>query len=213
MKKKLISLIIFSILIIWCLTIESNSVMEIKPGTQTLVNISVSDAYAYCYNLRASNSTLGYNTLDPHLATNADWGAVAYLAVSVYGGNGNASLVSAYKTSGNNSGVMDFGKSMTFVSSYITGSENIKKDYKVNLVENANTKYVDVLTTDINNNKKGLALGETAGWYGSYASYGTTTYSVMERNGFFGFLHCWDRQTYDNGGPAGDITFRPAIWN
>lgn len=113
MKRKILTTIILSILTLVCLTIQSNATMQIKEGTSPQCSITVSDSYAYCYNLRANSSTLGNNTLDPHLTTNKDWGAVAYLAASVYGCNMNATAIEAYQTNGNNSGVMDFGKTQT----------------------------------------------------------------------------------------------------
>jgi hypothetical protein len=124
------------------LIINSNSyaAVAIKGGT-VWDNITISDAYAVCYNMRnGTTSTLGSNSLEPHLTLNSDWGAVAYLVASVYGqrdGTSNTGTMGPKvtltknnspiesttfrSTTGNASGVMNFGNNRTFTAATYNG--------------------------------------------------------------------------------------------
>ncbi len=74
---KLISIMILTMLLSTITTI-SNAGVEVKSGTTPYTDISVSGSYQVCFDMRYGG-TLGSNSLDSHLTTNADWGAAAYL--------------------------------------------------------------------------------------------------------------------------------------
>ena len=117
-KKQLVVGIIIVLMLLIPTISKAN--MEIKSGTTTWVNITVSEAYDACRDLDMAGSSLGTNGLDPHLALNKDWGAVAYLAVSSSGNlnstngpDGPTVTIDGDEyttTTGNLTGVMDFGK-------------------------------------------------------------------------------------------------------
>ena len=120
MRKKIIiittSLIILLMLSLYFSSI-SNAAIEIKSGTTAHIGINASNAYQYCYDMRSSASTLGNNTLDPHLTLNADWGATVYLGASAYGNvrdNDGESITingTTYNSTTNNiTGVMNSGQ-------------------------------------------------------------------------------------------------------
>ena len=88
--KRLIKILIIALIGICVGSTASNAAIEIKPTSSVHNNITASTAYEYCYYMRAYSSSLGANSLDPHLALSADWGAVAYLGASGYGGVKNS---------------------------------------------------------------------------------------------------------------------------
>ncbi len=207
-KKQLIVGIIVLLMLIIPTISKAN--MEIKSGTTTWTKISVSDAYMECINLSMEGSSLGTDKLDPHLALNKDWGAVAYLALSVSGAvntkTGPSVTIdgeSYTTTTGNLTGVMNFGKTNTFTSSSIVAGlekESSNNQYRTNLIKNKNTKYVETLpdsaTTD---NTKGMAISETGGWFGVDSRYGPNADLPMSvRSG--GVLGLFD---YSHGGYGG----------
>ena len=84
MIKKISILAIFLVMI---LAVKSNAAIQIVPTSEVLTNVTVSTSYKTCRDLDSLSSTLGTTKLDPHMATNKDWGAVSYLANSAYGLN------------------------------------------------------------------------------------------------------------------------------
>lgn len=225
MKSKLKYLGIIMFLLISTFTIKSNAAMEVKSGTSSWSNISASEAYQQCYNLRYSDSTLGKNSLDPHLTLNADWAAAAYLATSSYGAvsSSQGPVVSVggvnnYSTTGNATGVMNMGSHYTMTSSLIEGYED--KGASIEKIKNnLNTKYVETLSaTNTIENTKGKAFAEVAGWWSSWAKYPISSYPVGIRVGVNGFKsfgsYTYNDETYAGQGYAnGGTTFRPVIWN
>lgn len=216
-KYKLFLVVLVALILISISTI-SNAAIEVKPGTSAYTNITTSDSYDLCYNLRNADSTLGNNSLDPHLTLNKDWAAVAYLGASTYGNvrskaGTNVSIEgTTYQSTTNNiTGVMNFGKaSYTQTASIYDNIPNSSAPTK-SLVNNKNTKYVE--TINLNSvNLKGYAFYETAGWYSSstdFPAHDDVFYrdSIARRN-IFGYAYSYD--TYNS---TGYTTFRPVIWN
>jgi hypothetical protein len=140
MKKIVFSIMLFCI---GMLMINSNSYAAVAiNGGDVWTQITASDAYAACYNMRnGTTSTLGSNSLEPHLTLNSDWGAVAYLTVSdygqidsrstAYGASGprvdltknNSPIESVWcrSTTGNASGVINFGANVTYTAATYNG--------------------------------------------------------------------------------------------
>ena len=136
---------------------------ESKSGGTLWNNVTITRAYRECYDLRelSAESTLGNNSLDPHLTLNKDWGAVAYLALSKYGSGNNSD------TTGNATGVQDFGKNYEWTSSLISEATNLNvSEARTDLINHVEgEQYVEQLEQDVNTNvehSKGMALAETS---------------------------------------------------
>lgn len=160
---KIFIIIILTITIILIGTI-SKATVENKPGGTVHTSISVSDSYQICYEMR--NDALGNNSLDPHLTTNADWAAAAYLGLSAYGSvrskDGTSVSIEEtnyYSTTNNITGIMNMGVKLTQTASLRTGYTT--SSYRTNLEQNINTKYVETLGEKYNDIiNKGKAIYE-----------------------------------------------------
>lgn len=220
MKKQ----IIIGIMILLAMSLLPNiskaadiSRFESKSGGTLWNNVTISRAYQECYDLRelSAESTLGNNSLDPHLTLNKDWGAVAYLAISPYGG---VSSVYSQTTTGNLTGVQDFGKAdakFEFTSSLLTGAKD--NTNITNLINNIGTKYVEELAEDAwtnIENSKGMALAETRGYKNSSQNW-NNAYPVKARVGVCGFYSSGSGSWYydGQGSKSSSVFFRPTIWN
>ena len=166
--KKILVIGIITFIAIMLLPTISKAGVESKPGGTVWTNITISNAYKVCYEMRASTSTLGVNSLDPHLALNKDWGAVAYLALSTYGavkdktgptGVAVPGTETTYiSTTGNATGVMNFGKTYTYLSgAHEGGLESASNSgWRTELITNKESKYVELLPASPNvDNTKG----------------------------------------------------------
>lgn len=214
-------------------------------GGDIYVNTTANNSFEECYNMRnGGTSTLGEGSnLDIHMTLNSDWGAVAYLSDSKYGGmtgdsltsitissiNGPESLTESktfYTTTGNATGVMDFGTWPTNTYYGATQTASILSSYSATtgnlstLVQYKNTKYVESLSTEGSSDSSNLgkALGEiTCGAHGGnsggsfYNQYATSSYPMIVRlNGAFSNRN---QNLGGNGVSRSDTTFRPVIWN
>ena len=182
-------------------------------------DISVSNAYEICQNLNKNYSTLGTDKLKAHLTTNADWYAVSLLAYSAYGNR------AASNTTGNKTGVMNFGTMKTYTSALIgdaASAINIKSLYD-NLA--LKSPYVEKVETKTNRNNNILGRGLLENEYfvtnrGNVTYGDTITYPVCVRTDLFGFTlggQDWasisNPYTSASGWPFSNVTFRPVIWN
>lgn len=218
MKTKIkfcvIVILVICLIIFWGTKVDA--AMEIKPGTTTHLNITVSDAYQYCYDLRNRTSTLSKNTLDPHLSLNADWGAVACLSLSSYGYGKAANNLTDSFTNGNNSGVLDFGKNATYTSGIrLKCIDGISSDDKSRgkLIQNINTKYVEGLKEKYT--EEDTIYKELEFLNSSTVAF-SSGFSVPVRVFFLG--RRLEITGNNNAGWGGDgvtdkRTFRPVIWN
>ena len=147
-------------------------------------SINVSDAYDACQNLNQTYSTLGTTSLKAHLTTNADWYAVSLLTYSAYG-NKNAS-----NTTGNKTGIMNFGTSYTFTSSVMEGTAT--NENRTSLYNNIGTPYVESVKNNTNRASnepgRGLLSNEMlSGSFGTVYYANDGGYPVSVRNSLFGF--------------------------
>ena len=191
-------------------------VIQVVPDKAAWTSISVSDAYDACQDLNTDASSLGHTeNLKAHLTTNADYYAVSLLTYSAYG-NKNTS-----KTTGNNTGIMNFGTKHTFTSSLMEGASsnnNIKSLY-----DNINTPYVESVKNSTNraSNEPGRGLLEREFLSSSFGSinYSTQTgYPIGDRINLFGLClgspnYGGDFSGFSAGGALTNATFRPVIWN
>ena len=204
----------------------SNAAIVIKPGTTVKTSITVNNAFQNSYDMRYPTSSLGNNSLDPHLSTVRDWGAVSYLGLSIYGTiTGNASTTTNVgdttyitTTTGNASGVLNYGEywdgyriqTRTIeTAGYLEGSSSNTNSSKLYL--SSNSKYVDILSTTMSvETTRGMGFSELIG-YSGYNYYPMENWPVVYKakivtpmNGY-GCAH--------NDGRASGATFRPVIWN
>jgi hypothetical protein len=211
MKHLLTKLSVITIIFIMAFALDSSNVfaqvvIQIKDGEDAWTGITASDAYDECEELNESYSTLGKASVNAHLTTNADWYAVSLLANSSYG-SGVAS-----NTTGNKSGVMNFGSHWTFTASlldtynansYVKSLEDNKKGY----VETVYSKsYRD-------SNKIGLGLRTGELLVGNEYYDDNKSYPVTTRQGLFVFNLGVGSPGCAAGASNNSITFRPVIWN
>lgn len=242
MKEKRIFILIILFITLLILQTKSNAAIEIVPskdgtGLDIILNTTISNSYLLCQNMTQRGESLHGATVVPHLATNKDWGAVAYLSNSFYGTNTKGENIGVeviidgvkyYSTTTNITGVMNWGTNpnvkntdnyskmrtqtagilATYDHTSSTASDNVVEIYK-----NMNTRFVDLVGTDYSS--KGMAFSETGGFYGSGQTIRTNiNYPVSFRTGLFG-IHIGNGSPYFDGagGPRGNTTFRPVVWN
>ena len=217
-RKVMLLIIVFAIaLIMKENTVYAESTIQVIPDKSAWTSITVSDAYDVCQKLNKNYSTLGTESLKAHLTTNADWYAVSLLTYSTYG-NRDAS-----NTTGNKTGIINFGSKYTYTSALMEGSttnDNIKSLY-----DNINTPYVESVKNGTNrsSNEPGRGLLSMEFLSGSFGTdwYSTQKgYPVCVRNSLFGFnigsnngSASGDNRSGSTGASTSSVTFRPVIWN
>lgn len=217
MKKKIL---VSTILIMFCALIFCQSVKAETEITTTIqingagswTNISASDAYDKCQELNDNNSALGTtgDNVMAHLSTNADWYAVSLLTISSYGSKDSGN------TTGNSSGIKNFGKKRTFTAGLYEGYTSTNSKLQ-SLIDNRNTKFVEILKKDLNENEPGrglipseILLSQGYQYYlenERYAQEGP----ISTRFGLF-FVAAGNDSYGCDGNARADVTFRPAIW-
>lgn len=230
-----ISIILISI-IMMALIPNSYGALTSKPTTKTdgsnvLVNKNVSAEYLLCQQMTSNGESLYGTSVKPHLATNKDWGAVSYLSNSVYGTNTTGQNkgvertingVRYYSTTGNASGVMNWGCNpyKSFVTHTAGLSSNCATSYNsiTELFNNRESEYVEYINFANASLTKGMCMQETSGKYG--VTFGISSdpanYPVTMRNGLFGGYHGsrWSSPEFAcYGDERGTVTFRPVVWN
>lgn len=218
--KNKIAIIFISFMFCISISTMSNGAIEIKSGTTAYTSINISEAFDECYNLRDSSSTLGTNSLDPHMATSLDWGAVAYLAQSRYGRNGPNLTDITVNTTGNNSGVMNMNSYTFTVTMYenrnTTSSSATNYRYRLEeaIADPNMSKYVDLIpraSSITAENTAGRAIVETRNWYGAPYNINTNADNpIIVRETLFGINL---GVTVPSGQAHSSISFRPIIWN
>ena len=197
MKKKVI-LISIMVLFMAILTQKSYAAIEIKPSATAsasgvFTNSSVSNSYLLCQKMTEKGESLYGSTVVPHLSPNKDWGAVSYLANSIYGTNSegkntgvkleNINGVAYYSTTKNVTGVMNWGANC-YNGNLYTQTASLMKKYKdevkngtsastarnnVTELEKAaltDSRFVEVINTGslTTTSTTGMALAETSGY-------------------------------------------------
>lgn len=246
MRKRLL---LISILIIGLIAIMSKSyaAIEIKPSpaanaNNVMKNISVTNSYLSCQGMTKQGESLYGSTVLPHLSTNADWGAVSYLSNSIYGTNSagqntglkiNINGIDYYSTTGNASGVMNWGvnsyttnlvtQAASLITNYMTDNSTSTATGYVTELQNAAAKksrFVEVINTKsfTVNNTLGMAMEEVRGYpWNQWCYVGQdVNYPITIRQGLFGFSVGGINGGYigtPSGAGFGSVTFRPVIWN
>lgn len=224
-KRKMILLIILIFLIsISLMQIKSYAGLTVTSSGTRADKKTTSNAFAYCYNLRVSTSTLGDNTLDPHLMLNSDFATAFYLGVSSYGRGSLAGLVNA-SANGNNSGIFCTGeieRTSAIRENYYSTSSN--KSYFTNLIAYKDTNYVELLPESLSSDSNtGKALNEIQSWstwiygpnYTASVEYWTANYDTSLIG--LGRAHFFPSKYFNDAGRGSGVNsgyyFRPVIWN
>ena len=252
MRKKIGIISLLTLISIMAIIPKSYGALTSKPTTKTdgsnvLVNKKISDSYILCQQMTLNGESLYGSSVKPHLATNKDWGAVSYLSNSAYGTNtaGKNTGVSKtingvdyYSTTGNASGVMNWGDNpykdlYTRTSGIIQAYMDLENKTNTNITElvNAatnNSPYVEIIKTKsggFNESTDGMAFDEIISNNYSFVSMkrvaAETGYPISSRKGLFGFAignpYGGTHAFYNGHGATGEslswATFRPVVWN
>ena len=197
-------------------TDNASLTLQIKPNVTSWRSVTSLNMFTACQNLTSDSKYSTYfnskNNVDTHMTKNIEWGAVAYLAHSKYGLNGEEIGIntnSSYKTGigndgssayntevGKNSsttknvyGIYDMsGGAFEYVAACYTGYTN-------KLTANTDTayisKYIDVYNS-YGSSKFGDAVFETSSsssgsnsWFSDYSYFVNSNYPVFERGGCY----------------------------
>lgn len=235
MRKKIGIISVFIVISIITMIPKSYGALTSKPttltdGSNVLVNKTVSQSYTLCRQMTSNGESLYGTDVEPHLATNKDWGAVSYLSNSVYGTNkagqnkGVEITINSVKynsTTGNASGVMNWGSNPN--KSLYTFSSGLDNAYTGNnitsiqeLYNNRTTEYVEYQDMTNRNLTIGMAIHETSSFYSGlhYIEHSNTQNNhVVVRNGLFGYANSTGNVPGTSGNASDKATFRPVIWN
>lgn len=189
------------------------------PDCNSLTNISISKASLIAKNMKEINNIYGLsNNIDSHIITNLEWGAISYLANSIYGINDEIkSNNQSYKnnlinsTTGNITGVFDM---VSNNNEFVMGNYN--HDAGKNENDNSGfTSFGNISWPDTIDYYKGItsrnrllgdATGETENWYNSVNNFVNGEYPFFIRGG--SSLYNFDHST---GSSSDNITFRVVL--
>lgn len=211
--KKIVVSIIFIVTFLMVNNTYAAIEMKSTSNNNRYTNVTVSESFNLCYDLRNNTSTLGENTLDPHMCKNTEWGAVLYLAHSRYGAN-NVNI--QYNTTGNNTGIMNMDgyvqmadlRSTRAITSTTTGNYAVLNEA---LADSNKKRYVEITPDEPTvENTLGMAFKETEQWYGANNGFPNNNYPVSIRASAFGFNFSY---VFGTGQAHPNVTFRPVIWN
>ena len=199
-------------------TDNPNLTLQIKPNVASWRIMTSLNMFTACQNLTSDSKYSTYfnskDNIDTHMTKNVEWGAVAYLAHSKYGLNGDEIGIntnSSYKTGIGNDGSSayntDVGKNSSttknvygiydmsggayeYVAACYTGYTN-------KLTANTDTayinKYIDVYD-GYSSSKFGDAVFETSSsssgsnsWFSDYSDFVKSSYPVFGRGGDYGY--------------------------
>ena len=221
-SKKIIIIFMITIIGLILFTVQSNAAVQIVENGARDNNLTVNQAFENCYNMRYQGSTLGNNSLDPHLCNARDWGAMWYMGISSYGSaslhSGTTFINKTYRSlNGNMSGIMYDSSSAP--GHILNAAINPISGYSQNTADNsdlyldANKKYVDKITEKTVENTRGMALQEVNNWdhgQDNYTTDSSASYPVLYREGYYG-TYIASGQT--DGARSTNFTYRPVIWN
>ena len=194
-----------------------NLTLQIKPNVTSWRSITSLNMFTVCQNLTSDSKYSNYfnskDNIDTHMTKNVEWGAVAYLAHSKYGLNGEEIRVNtnrSYKTGIGKDGISAYNTNVGKNSSTTKNVYGIYdmsggayeyvaacyKGYTNKLTANTDTtyinKYIDVYD-DYASTKYGDAVFETSfsssgstSWFSDYSLFVNSIYPVFERGGGYG---------------------------
>ena len=227
MKKKVLKILILSILFLLIYYKNSYGFMQIIPNDSNnpvWKNITVSQSYDECIKLNSSSSTIGTDSLRAHLSTDADWSAMAIFSVSQYGNqtsnlptwtNNNASGIGGIDIHNlfQTTGLLEIAtKDSPNIGSLFNQDGTVKKYVKKWDVDRTDNDFVAFKDT-ANNGTFGWMESRTVfcnGWYDKKdypcsIKYGLFGVIIGDCDGNYGVIA--------KGAGHVNTTFRPVIWN
>ena len=208
-------------------TSNNGGKIQIKAGVSSWRDIYISTIHETCIGMNNSGNGYGLSDsdsiVDPHMMKNTEWGAVAYLAQSIYGKNSELEInesssfytgggsgtsyktVQGQSTTGNITGIYDMsGGAYEYVAGYLNSTD---VPYYEKSLFNAPLKYKDVYLgyqIPTSDGIYGDAVWETSSsssssknsWYGNYSYFPYSGWPFFLRGGY-----------YDNSSNAGIFSF------
>ena len=201
MKKIVITMIFVVITLLLSYTCSYAAVIESKDSTgQVVTGGTISDFYVMAEGMKGTGQGLEGTSVDVKMANNYEWALVSYFSNSPYGTGGTGGNTGTnpqgsihLSTNGNVTGVMDWGKNITFtagiIDSYatktLTTAGNLTINPTINSILNAagTGNRVDKFPQLAYNDN----IAQTV-WYSSWNYCGSNeNYPYSVRNGLFGF--------------------------
>lgn len=201
---------------------SDNTNLYFLPNRKPITNISIANSFNLALNLK--NSPLYLTNGNSHLLKNTEWGAVTYLASSIYGADVtlNSNIITSSNvsnsTTGNMSGVFDMSGLMyeMVMGNYNkdTGlDENTNSEFEpYGKVEFPSESYYDLYTSIT---EKGMILGdatsEVKGWNGGNNTFvnGSNPFFIRGgKNNLNASIYSFDSYS---GNARDDVTFRVAL--
>lgn len=221
--NKIIKILMLGIIFMILSNIKSYGAVAITKGTSVFTNKTISDFYDICKEMKNVGQGLEGTDVDVHMATNKEWATVSYFSNSNYGTatqgkNKGISVTSDgtdyYSTNGNATGVMNWGKTLTFSSGVISNYTDIDTDSTIysngaSIIQNAtDSTHVDL----VNGTNFSMAMN---GWYSTMNRNLEINRPYSVREGLFGFGGLNHETSYvgRTGAANNIITFRPVILN
>ena len=217
-NKRIIKILIFSIIVLLININRSYAAIEIKDSTSVFTNKTISEFYDMTEEMKNPGQGLEGSTVDVKMANNYEWAAVSYFSNSIYGtaGAGQNTGVqladSTHKsTNGNITGVMDWGKTYSYTAGIISTYANITDTTLIangqSIINAAGTSAIDKFSST-----SAQAIART-GWYGSWDfMYGRIDQPYSFRSGIFGFAGAANISERCTGAANSGITFRPVFY-
>lgn len=221
-KYRIVKILMISVIFILLTTIKSYGAVAIIKGGTTFTNRNISDCYDLSKEMKNAGQGLESTNVDVHMATNEEWATVSYFSNSAYGtatagqNSGIEITIDGTKylsTNGNATGVMDWGKTVTFTSGVISNYADMDRSSAVytngkSIVDNAGKdSKIDILS----NNTPTVSIGKN-GWYNSWNYLGADLkYPYSIRSGMFGFYAGINFDFNSSGTANTSVTFRPVI--
>ena len=224
-NKRIIKILIFSIIVLLININRSYAAIEIKDSTSVFTNKTISEFYDMTEEMKNPGQGLEGSTVDVKMANNYEWAAVSYFSNSIYGtaGAGQNTGVqladSTHKsTNGNITGIMDWGKTQSFTAGIIASYN----DEGVTLTTAGGQSIINAAKNPATTNRidKFSSTSDQAiarnGWYSSMKSLGSnSSYPYSVRTGLFGFgggLPNGYGGNFVATGQASSNTFRPVFY-
>lgn len=219
------------------------AMVESRPGEYPLNNITANDMFIRGRRVEQEGEALGLtaivdqygnepvaNNIDAHMMKNTEWGAVAYLAQSIYGKGtansivnngsytGGANTATGYLSNTNKSttqnayGVYDMVNSS--YATYVAAHNPAYSKAEMLSIFNARVRYKDIYTTIEQTDIPGGATSETYNWYAQqYQSsniYFDSSDPLIQRNNMSGYPGLFS-YTAEGGQASTSYTMRLAV--
>jgi hypothetical protein len=221
------------------------AMVESRPGEYPLRSITANDMFIRGRSVEQEGEALGLtaivdqygnepvsNNIDAHMMKNTEWGAVAYLAQSIYGkGTANNIASTGSRTGGSSSptGYLSsttmsttqnaygvYGMYNTSYYTYVAAHHVTYNTTNMLSIFNARVRYKDIYTTTNQTDIPGGATSETFGWYGQqYTSSSHYSFSssepIITRNHVSGYYGLFSYGTDVDGSASSSYVMRLAI--